>query len=463
MSNRYPPEEIVPALIHHNREARRYAAKMLGVHEDDQLVPFLTDLLQSGSVPARRSAALALGTPSRPFSAPYWAGWSAPTIDRLAVESLTASLGDPDAVVRANSALSLAGLCRFADRTARLQNDAPVDMLRSDAVALPLAHALEDPVVMVRIQAATALSVLAIPAALPALIRLLQDPDWEVRAAAAVAAGNLGALQSLPILLEILRDGSRDSRRQAVVSLRRLGDADAVPALMDALTDTSRAVRQEAVVALGQLGDSQAVPSLMNLLSGTNIMAEERRSLREDLVIALGCLGDRQAVPALIRALYDYDKHIRYAAVQSLVQLDGPQAGDAMIAFVGENMYDGRPGSTVRQVICELGAMGTVRAMPVLRLVIEQGDQRLVTIAARALGELGDTITAGDMVEWLSSPDSDNRLRVVLALPALVGRDALPQLLDALADHDSTVRARGSPATGALGRPERHPIPCRCP
>ena len=176
MSKRYPPEEIVPTLTHHNREARRYAAMMLGIREDDQLVPFLADLLQSESVSARRAAAHALGTPTGSLLAPNRAMWSAPTIDPLAVRSLTASLGDADAVVRANSARSLGDLCRYADWGAQHRDETNSDLLRSDDVALPLINALRDPVAVVRIRAAISLSVLAIPAALPVLIPLLQDP-----------------------------------------------------------------------------------------------------------------------------------------------------------------------------------------------------------------------------------------------------------------------------------------------
>ena len=458
MSKRYPPEEIVPVLTHRNRQVKRYAAVMLGVRDDDQLVPFLADLLQSESVPARRAAAHALGTPTGPVLAPNRAACSAPTIDRLAVESLTASLGDADALVRANSARSLGDLCRFADRTARHRDETNFDLLRSDDVALPLVNALQDPVEMVRTQASISLSVLAIPAALPVLLPLLQDPDREVRTAAAFAAGKLGAPQSLPVLLDILRDdGPQDARRQAAASLRLLGDAQAVPALMDALADRSRSVQEEAVVALGHLGDPQAVPALVNALTATNIMAEERRSLREDLFTALGDLGDRQAVPALIRGLEDYDKNVRAAAISALTQLGGPAAEDALIGLVDRDMYDDRAGSAVRQVIRALGRMGVVRSMPVLRLVIEEGHQQLVPIAARVLGQLGDTITAGDMVEWLSRPDSDDRMRAVLALPALVDREALPQLLHALADHDATVRATAAGQLGRLG--DRSVIP----
>ena len=451
MLNRCPPEEIVPALAHRNRQVKLYAAMILGVRQDDQLVPFLADLLKSESVPARRVAAEALGTPTGSLLGPNRAAWSAPTIDRLAVQSLTTSLRDADAVVRANAARSLGALCRFAHRTGRHRDEPNFDLLRSDDVALPLINALRDPVAMVRIQVATSLSGLAIPAALPVLIPLLQDPNREVRDAAAFAAAKLGARQSLPILLEILRDGPRDARRQAAASLRLVGDAEAVPALMDALSDRSRSVQEEAAATLGHLGDPRAVSSLMNALTVTNIMAEERRSLREALFTALGALGDRQAVPAIIRGLDDYDKNVRAAAISALARLGGYEAEDALIGLVDRDMYDDRAGSAVRQVAHALAGMGVARAMPVLRLVIEEGRQQFVPIAARVLGQLGDTITAGDMVEWLSSPDSEHRVRAVLALPALLGRDAVPQLLHALADHHARVRATAAGQLGRLG------------
>lgn len=449
MSKRYPSEEIVPALAHHNREVRRYAAMLLGVREDDQLVPFLADLLQSESVPARRAAAHALGTPTGSILAPNRAVWSAPTIDRLAVRSLTASLEDADAVVRANSARSLGELCRFADRGARYRDETDFDLLCSDDVALPLINALQDPVATVRIQAATSLNVLAVPAAHPVLIPLLQDPEREVRAAAAFAAAKLGARQSLPILLEILRDGPWDARRQAAASLRLVGDAEAVPALMEALADPIKSVQEDAAATLGHLGDPRAVPALMNALTATNIMAEERRALREDLFTALGQLGDRQAVPVIIPGLRDYEKNARAAAISALARLGGTEAEDALIGLVEKSIFGDEDDSVFSQVSHELATMGAVRAMPILRLMIEQGRQRLAPLAGRALHQLGDTVTAGDMVEWLNSSDCDLRVRAVRALPALVGLNAVPQLRHALADHHATVRAT---AAGKLGR-----------
>ncbi len=385
MLNQYPPEEIVPALTHHNGRVRRYAAMMLDIDGDDQLVNFLVGLLQSDSPSTRGAAARALGISIRPFSDPGRAvGLGLAAVDCLAVESLTAALRDPDSLVRAH--------------------------------------------------AADALRTLSVPEALPALLPMFQDPEEEVWVAAALAAGELGAPQSLPLLLEALRRGPPHRRRQAAASLRVLGDAAAVPSLMDALADPSRAVQEQAAVALGSLGDSRSVPALIDALGAPNIMVEERKGLREYLVNALGRLGDRRAVPALIRALKDYDKHVRDAALSSLVKLGGPQAEGALIDLVDKNIFHAHPDISVRVAIRNLGSMGVVRAMPMLRLVLEDGQLDWAPVAAGALRELGDTITGGDMLAWLSSPNSDRRLRAVLALPALVDRDALPHLLSALGD-----------------------------
>ena len=401
MSNRYAPEEIVPALSHRNGRVRRYAAMMLGIGGDDQLVAFLVDLLQADSPSARRSAARALGTSLRPFSDPGRAAGSGPdAVDRLAVESLTAALRDPDFLVRAH--------------------------------------------------AADALRTFSVPESLPALLPMLQDREEEVRVAAALAAGELGAPQSLPVLLETLRHGPPHRRRQAAASLRALGDTAAVPALMDALADPSRAVQEQAAVALGSLGDPRAVPALIDALGAPNIMTEERKGLREDLVNALGRLGDRRAVPALIRALKDYDKHVRDAALSSLAELGGSEAEDALIGLVDRNIFDARPDVSARVAIRSLGRMRVVRAMPMLRLAMEEGQLELAPVAARALRQLGDTITAGDVLAWLSSANSDRRLRAVLTLPALVDRDALPHLLSALGDGDAAVRAAAARQLGRL-------------
>ena len=313
MLNQYPPEEIVPGLTHHNSRVRRYAAMMLGIGGDDQLVAFLVDLLQSESPSARGAAARALGISIRPFSDPSRAAGSGPAaVDSLAVESLTAALRDPDFLARAHAA----------------------DALRTFSVS----------------------------EALPALLPMLQDPEEEVRVAAAVTAGDLGAPQSLPVLLEALRHGAFHRRRQAAASLRALGDTAAVPALMDALADPSKVVQEQAAVALGSLGDPRAVPALINALGAPNIMTEERRGLREDLVNALGLLGDRRAVPALIRALKDYDKHVRDAALLSLAELGGSEAEDALIDLVDKNIFRARPDISAWVAIRSLGRMGAVRA-----------------------------------------------------------------------------------------------------
>ena len=89
---------------------------------------------------------------------------------------------------------------------------------------------------------------------------------------------------------------------------------------------------------------------------------------------------------------------------------------------VDSNIFRARPDIPAGAAIRKLGSMGVVRAMPMLRLALEEGQLEFAPASARALRQLGDTITAVDMLAWLSNSCSWRRLRAVLALPALVDR-----------------------------------------
>ena len=117
---------------------------------------------------------------------------------------------------------------------------------------------------------------------------------------------------------------------------------------------------------------------------------------------------------------------MRSAAVSSLAKLGGPQAESALIRLVDENTFRTRPAFSVRTAIRNLGSMEVVRGMPVLRLVMEEGYREVVPVAARTLRQLADTITADDMLERVSHERPERRLRAVLTLHALFGRDTLP-------------------------------------
>ena len=122
----FPIEEIIPELAHQEERVRYYAARLLGVREPEQLVPFLVDLLEDGTAPVRRAAARVLGELS------LWSlGWRRQNaLEREAegrvVPVLVAALGDPDEVTRANSARSLG-------------------RLRREAAVVPLLGSLADP------------------------------------------------------------------------------------------------------------------------------------------------------------------------------------------------------------------------------------------------------------------------------------------------------------------------------
>ena len=164
----------------------------------------------------------------------------------------------------------------------------------------------------------------------------------------------------------------------------------------------------------------------------------------------------------MIRALDDYERHVHGAAVSSLARLGTRQAEGTLIDLVDRNKFRARLDIDAWTAIRKLGSMGMALTTPMLRLAMEQGPLEWAAVAARALRQLGDTITAVNRLARLSSPYSRRR-RAVLALPALVDQDALPHLQSGLGDGDAAVRAAGARELGHLDDAERHPRPHRRP
>ena len=172
-------------------------------------------------------------------------------------------------------------------------------------------HALIDPVVIVRLEAAKAL--------------------WNMeRDSAAV----------LPVLTRIL---STPEGWQAAYALAEIGDsaAPAVPALIEALRRerVPRPFRTppSCAFALGQIG-AVAIPALQPLLAA----ADARTRL--NAILAIGFMGERgkNAVPKLLPLLEDRDAEVRHAAALTLATIgaERDQVLDGLSAcLTAEDIY----------------------------------------------------------------------------------------------------------------------------
>jgi HEAT repeat protein len=242
---------------------------------------------------------------------------------------------------------------------------------------------------------------------------LLGDPDEEVRRRAVAEIPEGWTAGALAVLIDALGDDSWRVRKDAVVRVARWPDPDgAVPMLIATLADDSNVgLRNAAVEALTAIGAPSVAPLTLALAAG----GEHRKFL----VDALGAIGDRSAVPALVRALDDPDENVRAAAAESLGNLGGPYAVEAL----RHRLTAAPPASSGQELIGRLAALQALTRLaapvPVAELLPLCADPILRIGALEAMGYAGDL-------------------------------DALPYLLDGLADKGRQVREASQVALLAL-------------
>jgi MFS family permease len=159
-------------------------------------------------------------------------------------------------------------------------------------------------------------------------------------------------LRVLPGIYNIYTMLASTSRGGRVDAVRRLGEDRmriAVKDLICQLDDPSTDVREEATIALGRIGSADAVEALLAKFDDPNadIAPQIARALRHS--------HNRQAVDALIRRLADPDRE------------------------------------TVAESVRALGEIGDDRARePLLKVLEESGDAKLVSASSEALARLGE-------------------------------------------------------------------------
>ena len=212
-----------------------------------------------------------------------------------AVAALTASLGDPDILVRTTCAATLAEVGG--------ENVVPavVSVAGRDAVAAPGAAA--SIVLALGLNRPSALAPLLGPAAVP-----------EVRAAAIAVAGELRLSQHAPLLQDCLL-ADDDLAAVAARGLGMIGEVEAVPALAMLAADDRRAMtaRAAATLALGRIGDVAALPAI----EGQLVVPDWRvRASAAEALSMLGTPGDA----ALRRAAGSESPEVRVLAEARLTQ-----------------------------------------------------------------------------------------------------------------------------------------------
>lgn len=160
--------------------------------------------------------------------------------------------------------------------------------------------------------------------------RGVQYPENPVVRAQGVEAceETLGA-ESLPLIRHALKDEHPGVRFAACMALGRLKDAESAGALRGLLNDPDASVRAGVYFALERLGDGTHRKEFADLLR-----RHAEAVVRRNAAMALGALGDPKTLGLLSRAARaDLDEGVRLQALEGMAMLGDKDAVDQFIRF----------------------------------------------------------------------------------------------------------------------------------
>jgi HEAT repeat protein len=242
--------------------------------------------------------------------------------------------------------------------------------------------ALSDPDPVVRRTAASAMTTLRTPGAVPALTRSLADPQVDVRVEAVRALGLIDDDGVPPVLIDTLKDPELRVREMAAEALTRWHSPAVARKLGAALASPD--LRRPAGDVLARMGQP-AVDPLVEVAAGDDVEA----------AAAAGALLERIAgASAFTTSLSSVDPETRFRAVQVLGAMGGSVAADALLEALSD------PDVRIRsRAATLLGGMGEQRAVkPLRRMFLSDPVSEAAAAAESALRMLGSVPqSAGDL------------------------------------------------------------------
>jgi HEAT repeat protein len=209
--------------------------------------------------------------------------------------------------------------------------------------------------------------------------------------------------------------------------------------LADVLGRYSRALSGEADARIAaHFRDSAAFERAVADLGARRVWRRAAAAYR------LGDMGCAEAAPALLAALDDGKREVRAAAAHSLGRLRVVEAALPLV----EAVVIGRvPNGVAGGALVELGAA----AVPELRRIAANHDERVRTVAVTLLGLVGDPRDSAAVVAALADESADVRRAAATSLARIGTAGSEPPLRAALDDPMHFVRAAAATALGALG------------
>lgn len=206
-----------------------------------------------------------------------------------------------------------------------------------------------------------------------------REASWKAEEGAKKKVKELAAKRDIKGLSRSLSNRKYDSvRRAAAEALGQIGDAGAVAPLTAALHDRDNYVRRNSVEALAKMGIAAFTPLV-------GVLKDKDSYVRQAAAKALGQIGDSRAIVPLSGALKDSDGGVRLNSAEAMAKM-----GPAAIAPLASALKDNTNSSYVRKT------------------------------AAKALGQIGDSLAVASLTEALHDNSVDVQQAAVDALDKLL-------------------------------------------
>jgi HEAT repeat protein len=349
-----------------------------------------------------------------------------------------------------------------------------LDKIHSSASIPLLKKILEDADFQIKLKAACSLARYGDETAIPILKDALNNKEYHFRSLLALEKISRDVV--IHALNEILSRGDIEMRRQAVSSLHVLiqqKHENIVPLLIKALGDEDREIRYQAAYVLKNKGGEDALAALAKLwkdedISVRNIVyitfkGQERKDLISDLIESLlsedsalrkkaaetlGRLGteSQTAIEALFKVAFaDRDLLVRNSASTALVQIGNSTLIQTLskILELEEEVIEYSSNHCV--AVITLIVIRCKEAIPILsRVLIDNNRSPILRgLAAKALGEIGDTSVNNILLEILNNNQIDDYIgfQILLALGKL-GIEGLEGRIANFLKHPSSDRRK---------------------
>jgi len=349
-----------------------------------------------------------------------------------AIDSLIASLHDPDPAIRSGAGLALG-------------------MIGNPWSLSPLSMALKDPQSVVRRGAIAGLAILEDVRAVPPLLEALQhEKDKQTRLELLSALTEFREPEIVTALLPICRDRDNDMRKMVIRTIRKFDDPR-VSAMLAALKDHNTDVREEAAKGGAWANDPKALSALIHMLGESERSAftsadtlrrlaapaalpllldavkSDNQLMRANAVSVLSVYRDPRVVDVFIGLLSDKNSVMREEAIESLKTVIVPSDLPRLLPLLTI-----LPSSADREHLVRiLGAAGGAAVAPLTELSQDESPD-IRQAAAQSLGLTGDARAVDPLVPLLDDPDGLVRYFAIRALEAIGSPCAVEPLLTAL-------------------------------